>query len=476
MESPILPPFWDHFNPGLALLAPSWWLIPRVELIFFLHALCLSGAALLIAAIARAHGQTTLCALLWGGAWLLSPIVGQWNLAYTYGWHPIIMAIPALLGSYWCLIRRHRILAIAFAILAVSFEEGVLVAVTCFACARALQGWIESRGGTSHHAVHVSALAWPTWCGVALVSGVMFVMIYQFSGLAEFQTARFARLGSGPLEIVLAPILKPAEFWGLLFRERNLPFVCFVFAPFLACMVRSGWWYVLAIAPPMGVLLVWEHLPAQSIAFQYTCCVIPILFLGAMSVPSPVPTVVDTDEPGFAQTAASTRRGLGLASTFWVLSIFIGQLPWSGETLIDVQAKAYGPEFFKVRFPGGDDQRWMQKQIAELIEGRFTAVGNTLPALPSLRVLATGRIASHFVGANDLETVGQFWQRYTALQSLTPDEHSPLLRYDVIILDSQEAFQQTWEETQRVQREALASGFRVAASAHGIAVLIRPMP
>ena len=77
-------------------------------------------------------------------------------------------------------------------------------------------------------------------------------------------------------------MIKPTEFWGLLFRLRNAAFLSLFFAPFFVAGIRHSPWHVLAIALPLGVLLVWEHLPAQSIAFQYTACLFPVLFLGCI--------------------------------------------------------------------------------------------------------------------------------------------------------------------------------------------------
>ncbi|MBM3967796.1 MAG: DUF2079 domain-containing protein, partial [Planctomycetes bacterium] len=144
-ETPVLPPFWDHFNPGLTLLIPIWGACPYAGTMFLIQAVCLAGSALLVFAIARAHNCTGQVALLWSLAWLSIPSIGQMNLAYTYGWHPITLAIPCLLASYLCLVRERGVWAITFAILGCSFEEGVIAAIGCYAAARALRTLLEGR-------------------------------------------------------------------------------------------------------------------------------------------------------------------------------------------------------------------------------------------------------------------------------------------------------------------------------------------
>jgi hypothetical protein len=78
------------------------------------------------------------------------------------------------------------------------------------------------------------------------------------------------------------------------------------------------------------------------------------------------------------------------------------------------------------------------------------------------------------LGAKDLETVGQFWQRLDALKALEPSLASPILRYDAMLLDHRESFQQTHEETARVREEAVRAGFRVVRSQHGVEILVAP--
>jgi len=84
-ETVVLPPFWDHFNPGLTLLVPLCWITEDARLTFYLQAASLALSALFIYTIARRHGAPTWASMLWGLAWLSYPSIGQMNLAYTYG-------------------------------------------------------------------------------------------------------------------------------------------------------------------------------------------------------------------------------------------------------------------------------------------------------------------------------------------------------------------------------------------------------
>jgi len=463
MESPVLPIFWDHFNPGLALLVPAWWLWPDVHLIFAIQAVCLATSALLIASIARKLGSSECCAAIWGVTWLLHPLIGQMNLAYTYGWHPITVAIPMLLLAFRVLLARKFIFAIVIAIFACSFEEGVIVVIACFAAAMTLRDWFR---GKNLKEDPFRTVNWKIGLVTFIVASIAFVLVYKLSGLAEFQTARFAKLGNSAFEILLSPMLKPTEFWSLLGRARNLAFVLFLLVPlFIPSIIRNAW-CLLAIALPLGVLLVWEHLPAQSIAFQYASCVLPVLFVGAISGSCHSSLLEQFLSPAnsneqLAKTVPPTSNAIAAAVTGWVLCLYVGQFPWSQPTIVEVTAKTYGLADPPLRVFDQADGKWLTEQISAI-------------RMKSTKVLATGRVASHFVGSEDIETVGQFLQRYDDLAKLDRDLPSPILRYDIIVLDYRESFQQSAQESQRIKSEAVQHGFVVDQSAFEIEILRSP--
>lgn len=462
LETPVLPPFWDHFNPGLVLLVPAWVMFPDVRLVFVLQAACLAGSSLLVMVLGRLRGASPATSLVWGVCWLLLPVVGQMNLAYTYGWHPITLAIPCLLATLIAMVRRHIKTAALFALLAASFEEGVIVAIACFAAAQALRSAIAERQGTGDTAPCMG-LRWPSWVCVSIASALLFVIVYRWSGLAEFQTGRFASLGNSAFEIACSPLLKPETFWGLLLRTRNLAFLSFLLMPLCVGATRTWCWGLLAMAPPTLVLMVWEHMPAQSIAFQYTSTLLPFWFFSMMEIARD------------AKPSSTFARSAGMLASVWLLAIGVGQMPWSNDSLVDVKAKCYGPNPRWTRLAGEEDSAAIDQWVAAL---RQTSplqepMGATLDASSSKPwsaqcILATGRIASHCVGIKDIETVGQFRQRYAGLQALDTHLASPILRYDEIVLDLQESFQQSAEDISWVRDEALRNGFVLQRQAYSI--------
>lgn len=484
METPVLPMFWDHFNPGLVLLVPLWWLYPSPAMFFWLQAVCLAGSAGVLYAIGRARGLSEWASFWMALGWLLMPSIGQMNVAYTYGWHPVSCAIPCLLLSYLSLCRGREWATLFWAVLAASFEEGVLVAIGCFAAMMWLRHVCRAYVGRANDSANdlrtdPFSSEWPwgdrgrLWLVVFLVSLATFLAVYRWSGLAEFQTGRFARLGDGPMEIVLAPLLKPSVFFELLLRPRNAAFVGLLLGPMVLFASRAMAWSLVSVSLPLLVLLLWEHMPAQSLAFQYPSVLLPMLMVGAVES-CRVGSIAIANGNGAWRNAEA--RAVGFAATCGVLGIFVGQMPWSLDSLLDVQSKTYGVEGDERRRLGGEDQQWLQSTLERFSTRGSPSDGDAKGPFSEQRVLATGRVAAHCLGAKDIETVGQFWQRYEALRNLDQTLPSPVLRYDWIVLDYREAFQQTTEETLRLRAEALAHGFQPVQSKHGVEFLLAPKP
>ncbi|MFN7732964.1 MAG: DUF2079 domain-containing protein [Pirellula sp.] len=472
METPVLPPFWDHFNPGLLLLVPLAWALTHAGTIFAIQAACLAGSSLLVYAIARALHLERWTAVAMGLGWLMLPALGQMNVADTYAWQPISLAIPCMLASYWAWLSKRPVVAAALAVLAASFEEGVFVAIGCFSAMMMVREAVMQRWGAAQPGDAsvepergAGSRPWLVWLVVWLIATFGFVAVYRWSGLAEFQTGRFAKLGKTPLEILVSPVAQPRVFFDLLTRPRNGAFLALLLGPFAFFASARFAWSMLAVGLPLLVLILWEHLPAQSIAFQYPSTLLPVLIVGAMHASA-------DRQSALRPLSLASRlhpRAVGFAVSGTLLGIFVGQMPWSLDSLVDVKSKTYGVQSEERRELGSEDQRWLRRELEAL---RMYGAGS-IP-FRAMRILATGRIAAHCLGAKDVETVGQFWQRYDGLQRLEPALASPILRYDTILLDHRESFQQTHEETARVRDEALRAGFRVVRSRYGIDLLVAP--
>lgn len=456
LETPVLPPFWDHFNPGLILLVPLWLLWQDERLFFAIQAACLSGSAALIYVLARRLGHSGLGAATWALAWLAQPALGQMNLAYTYGWHPITIAIPLLLVSLVFHAANRTLLAMVFAVVAMSMEEGVIIIVALF-CATCALACLFS-GIKKHAADFITKVGLVRWGLASAIAAMLFLLVYFYSGLREFQTGRFTALGDSAAEVLLSPVVRPSAFWGQLLRVEKVAFVASLLLPCGVLSLRSGWVWLLPSVLPMGVLLVWDHLPAASLAFQYPSILLPVFWLAALMGSLNGLSTEQTSVSKIWMMGRGEPAAVGALVTGLMLSLFVGQLPYSSPTLLDVEARTYHADSSMRRNSSQDDGRWLLSQLEQVEQDLGT-------------VLATGRIASHLVGNEDVETVGQYFLRLDQLTALPQRNGNPLMHYEWIVLDRLETFQQTQEETLDIERQAKEAGYEIVDDQYDVILL-----
>jgi hypothetical protein len=233
-----------------------------------------------------------------------------------------------------------------------------------------------------------------------------------------------------------------------LLSYRNLAFVACLAIPLFPIAAKTSWSVWIATCVPLGVLLVWDHNPAKSVAFHYSATILPIWMVSAV--------VGALSWRGGQKSMALSAAAL---LTCLVLSKYLAQMPWTGHMFYDVVWSTYPQAGLDFRAPDTPAGRWLTEQADALRNHREP-------------VLATGRAAAHLIGCAEVETVGQFHERRERLQALTPTI-SPLLRYRVLLLDRFEQFQQTVEDIGRLEREAKSLGFQVRDDRHNIVILAR---
>jgi len=86
----------DHCWFIMVLIAPLYWVAPRIETILVLQSLALAAAAIPLALLAHRRSGSYLLALLLAAAWLLSPALQNMNLE---NFHPEVLAAPFLLWA-----------------------------------------------------------------------------------------------------------------------------------------------------------------------------------------------------------------------------------------------------------------------------------------------------------------------------------------------------------------------------------------
>jgi len=402
--------------------------------------------------------------------------VGQLNLNYSYGWHPISLALPWMFAALAALMARRFGRAAAFAILACSFEEAVIVALACLVAALGLQAWWAARRGESFggddggDAAPARRLPVGAWLTIWALLTVAFVLIARYAAFTRYQTGRFENLGESGIAIALSPLLRPDAFWGEASRLGSLLFLVTLLLPLTPAALVRGRWLVAAVFP-LGLLMGWAHPPAKSIAFQYVTTLLPILLLaalaGARRLTAELQSTAQRPGADATQPAVSGDLCLGAAAlaSGLVASTMFGALPWSSPTLSIMLAQTYqldaAPTLENPRASGTDSNRFLQEIVAQVNAKHHS-------------VLASGRIASHLLNVRRLETVEQALVRWKSLQAEAGAGRSAVEVFDWVVLDTRERFQQSEDKMETILAEARRVGYRQERSQDGILVLTRP--
>jgi uncharacterized membrane protein len=252
-------------------------------------------------------------------------------------------------------------------------------------------------------------------------------------------------------------MLRPEAFWGQVLKLENVLFILLLWLPCGLPGLLRGWRYLLPTLLPLGVLIVWDHAPAHNLAFQYPSTLLPLFWLATLSGAGSAGAGLGNSVPDshIALPSAATALVTGL-----VLSLFVGQMPFSSLTLRDVEAMTYGAESELRRKSDGEDGRWLTGQVKKIRDSGGEC-------------LATARIAAHMVGNRDIETVGQYLERRDKLAALPDRKGNPIKHYQWVILDRNDLGKWSGADTAQVEGEALSNNFELVAERFNIGVYKR---
>jgi uncharacterized membrane protein len=267
-------PFFDHLNPGLALLAPPYALargvLPGPAFLTVVQAVTLAAAGPLAFLVARRRLADPLAAAFAALALLAAPAFTHQNVDSSYGFHPVTFALPCFLGAALAFFAGRRVLAAALIVLAWSFEETVAVA----AFGGGLGLFLTTRRSPSKGKEGL-ALAAASLVYFLLATRVVMPALNKDG---YFFVRRFGHLGGGMGEILLSPVLRPGAFFGTLLDGSTFAFLGGLLAPFAfvpALRPRA----LVAAAPVLLFACLRDDPHVKSIALHYHATVFAWIFL-----------------------------------------------------------------------------------------------------------------------------------------------------------------------------------------------------
>lgn len=218
-----------HFMPGYFLtMALPYGLLPSVYTVFASGALALWGSAGLLYCFARQRGFSRPYAAAFGLVWLLCPSVANLNFTAFYGINAIVFFIPV----FFCFHMLYEAKRFRLAFLVFLFSLTLKETVGIFWFGWGVVSFLEKRrrDGILYGAI---GLVWFLLC--------LKVFIPHFAGNDYIFYGQFQELGGGITDILLSPFTRPAEFWGQVFRVKNLQFVLLLLLPFFPGALNRPW-------------------------------------------------------------------------------------------------------------------------------------------------------------------------------------------------------------------------------------------
>jgi uncharacterized membrane protein len=216
--------FGHHFNLGLFLLAPFYWLGAGPNFLNFLMVLSMATAAIPIFLLARDKLSSAWLGVALAGAYLLHPSLQfmAWEL-----WHPEPMSMAGLFWAWWFAYKKKWGWYAIALVYAVCWKEDVALAAIVIGLVLALRKeWKPA--------------LWTIGVSAAYFFIANSLLIPKLSGADQtFYNNLFGTLGNSPTQVLVNSIKHPTEFTRRIFADDAKSFywkmtVPFAFVPLAA--------------------------------------------------------------------------------------------------------------------------------------------------------------------------------------------------------------------------------------------------
>jgi len=264
--------FGQHFSPGMVLiLAPFIWLSRAVQTLFAVNAVALYIGAFGLYAFARAKGCGRGESLALATAFILHPSLSSLSTCVFYGFHDTNLSIALVIFFFLALEKGWKAVAIALLLLSLGVKETAAI----FWAFTGLVIAMDKPRRTLGLAIAAGSAAW-----FLLVTKAVMPLLAQ-GAQYEFIGVYYGNLGSSMTEIALSPLMKPAAFWGQLFRANNLFFLALFMLPALVTSCNKARCY-LGFAGILLFTFVKDSDETCTINFSYQAEILALLYAASV--------------------------------------------------------------------------------------------------------------------------------------------------------------------------------------------------
>jgi uncharacterized membrane protein len=256
-----------HVDPLLAVFGPLWWLWPSPDLLLVVQALAIAAGAWPVYLLARKHLGSPRAALGFALAYLLYPATGWLTLNE---FHPVALATPLLLYSFWFLDNDRLVPFAVCAIAAAASKEEIGLVVAGFGV------WYALSRGRTIPGLAIIALGF-AWSAVAIA---VVIPHFHTAGESDFY-GRYSEVGGSAGGIAKTAITHPGRILHAAFSGRDLRYLAELVLP-LAGLSLLAPLVLVAALPELAINLLSATPTQTSIHFHYTAGLIPPLVIAAV--------------------------------------------------------------------------------------------------------------------------------------------------------------------------------------------------
>jgi uncharacterized membrane protein len=131
-----------HFSPVLFFLVPFYWIFPHAQTLLVIQALVLGVSGYLVYLLVREYQFSHRTGLLIEALFFINPLV--WGVA-LFDFHPVALAIPALLVMFLGLKRQKPLLFAAGLFFALISREDVIITLAIFGLVLLIATWWKTK-------------------------------------------------------------------------------------------------------------------------------------------------------------------------------------------------------------------------------------------------------------------------------------------------------------------------------------------
>lgn len=259
-----------HASPILALLGWLARLVPTVELLLFVQALCVALALVPLARLAARRLRTPLAALVCALAFVLYPTVG---ILATYEFHPSALALlPFALALDALDQQRLRSALVALGLAALCREDAALTAGFV-----GLAMALDRRGDRAHRRAGLAVFA----AGLAWFVTYFFVVAPKYLPRHGSLEAHFSQFGTTPKAILSRLVSEPLSVLRHFATPVRLLYLPRLVAP-LAFLPLFSPRVLIPIVVAVGINLLSSFPSAPQVSSHYATLVVPFVFVAAV--------------------------------------------------------------------------------------------------------------------------------------------------------------------------------------------------